>query len=436
MTTSAKREQPHPGESAAFFRKTTLPNGLRVVTSEMPHTRSVSISIFIGVGSRYEPSEQAGISHFIEHMVFKGTARRPNPRDISGTIESTGGVLNAGTDHEYTVYWCKVAQPHFRESLDLLFDMLRNSLLEPEGLEKERMVVIEELNMINDYPSYKVDALIDEMLWPNHPLGRDVGGTKESVSAIMRDMMLAHLQRYYNPANIVVSVAGSVAHEEVVEQVEALSGAWPAANNDAWTPFTHTQEKSQFQLEYRKTEQAHLSIAVPAVASEHPSRYAVDLMSVILGEGMSSRLFVEVREAKGLAYDVHSGVTHFQDCGAFVINAGVDPKRVYDAVQTILEQVAIIRDGVPDEELGMAKRLSTGRMLLRMEDTRAVSNWMGNQELLQGRILGMDQVVERINHVTSEQMRDVASRLLTTEKLNMALVGPCRGQRRLERLLR
>ncbi len=436
MTTSAKREQLHPGESAAFFRKTTLPNGLRVVTSEMPHTRSVSISVFIGVGSRYEPSEQAGISHFIEHMVFKGTTRRPNPRDISGTIEGTGGVLNAGTDHEYTVYWCKVAQPHFRESLDLLFDMLRNSLLEPAGLEKERMVVIEELNMINDYPSYKVDALIDEMLWPNHPLGRDVGGTKESVSAITRDMMLAHLQRYYNPANIVLSVAGGVAHEEVVGQVQALCEAWPSANGHAWTPFTHTQEKSQLQLEYRKTEQAHLSIAVPAVASEHPNRYAVDLMSVILGEGMSSRLFVEVREARGLAYDVHSGVTHFQDCGAFVINAGVDPKRVYDAVQTILEQVAIIRDGVPDEELDMAKRLSTGRMLLRMEDTRAVSNWMGNQELLQGRILGMDEVVERIKGVTSEQMRDVASRLLTTEKLNMALVGPCRGQRRLERLLR
>jgi predicted Zn-dependent peptidase len=422
--------------SRSLFQKTTLPNGLRVVTCEMPHTRSVSIGVFIGVGSRYEPDAQAGISHFIEHMVFKGTRRRSDPMEISATIEGTGGVLNASTEQEMTVYWCKVAQPHFGESLDLLVDMLRNSLFEPESIERERMVVIEELSMINDYPNSKVDVMIDELLWPNHPLGRDIGGTKESVSGITREMMLGHVAHYYAPPNIVVSVAGSVPHHEVVAKVEALCQGWPSGERHVWTPATFAQSAPQFRLEYRNTEEAHLSIAVPGVSLLHPDRYALDMLSVILGEGMSSRLFVEVRERQGLAYDIHSGVTHFQDCGAFVVNAGVDPRRLYDAVETILTQVGGVKDGVPEEELDRAKRLSVGRLLLRMEDTRVVSHWMGTQELLLGRVLDMEEVVEKVRSVTSQDIRKVANELLVTEKLNMAIVGPCRGQRRLERLLR
>ncbi len=418
------------------FQKTTLDNGLRVVTSEMPHTRSVGISVMVGVGSRYEPAELAGISHFIEHLVFKGTRRRPGPNEISSTIEGTGGVLNAATEHELTVYWCKVAQPHFEESLDLLIDMLRNSLFDPAEIEKERMVIIEELNMINDYPNYKVDALIDEMLWPNHPLGRDVGGTHESVTNISRDAMLAYMAQYYTPSNIIVSVAGNVRHREVVDLVDTLCRNWEPTTPTMWVPVTHVQSAPQFRGEYRKTEQAHLSIALHGLPVMHPDRYALDMLSVILGEGMSSRLFLEVREKQGLAYDVHSGVTHFLDCGAFVINAGVDPKRVNQAAQTILDQLGRIREGVPEEELEKAKRLATGRLLLRMEDTRAVSGWMGNQELLLGQVFDMDETVKWVTRVTPDDVRRVASSLLVTEKLNMAVVGPCRGHRRLEQLLK
>ena len=423
-------------DSLSTFQKTTLSNGLRIVTSEMSHTRSVSINIYIGVGSRYETPEQAGISHFIEHMVFKGTERRPTPFEISSTIEGTGGVINAGTEHELTVYWVKVAQTHFEESLDLLMDMLRNSLYEQEGIEKERMVVIEELSMINDYPGYKADALIDEMLWPEHPLGRDIGGTKESVTAISREMMLDYMARYYTPSNIVISVAGSVSHEDVVQQVETLCDGWPTFDPEGWSPFTHVQSEAQLSLEYRKTEQAHLCFAFPGVSLQHADRYALDILSVILGEGMSSRLFVEVREKEGLAYDVHSGVTHFQDCGAFVVTAGVDPSRVYSAVEKILAQVSGLRDAVPEDELEKAKRLISGRLLLRMEDTRAVSGWIGNQEMLLGRILNLEDVVERVNSVTTEELRRVAGDILVADKLNMAVVGPCRGKLRLQRLLK
>ncbi len=342
----------HAVSYANPFQKTTLPNGLRVTTCEMPLTRSVSVNVYVGVGSRYESDERAGVSHFIEHMLFKGTERRPTPVEISSTIEGTGGMINAGTEHELTVYWCKVAQPHFEESLDVLMDILRNSLFESESIEKERQVVFEELNMINDYPTYRADSLIDEMMWPEHALGREIGGTKQSVGEITREMMLEHLGEYYTPGNVVVSVAGNVRHEDVVRQVGELSADWPTAQARGWSPVTHTQQAPQVRLEYRRTEQTHLCIGLPGFSIVDPDRYALDVLSIILGEGMSSRLFVEVREKGGLAYDVHSGVSHFLDCGAFVVTAGVDPSRVYEAVELILAEVGGLRDSVTEDELG------------------------------------------------------------------------------------
>ena len=419
-----------------MFQKSKLDNGLRVVTGEMPHTRSVSMCVFVGVGSRYEADEQAGLSHYLEHMLFKGTQMRPEPQQISEAIESVGGIINAATEHELTVYWCKVAQPYFEDSLALLFDMLRNSLYEPDSIEKERQVIFEELAMINDYPGYKVEALIDEMLYPGHPLGRDIGGSRESVGGITREMMLDFVSAYYSPDNIVVSVAGNVSHDDVVAQVERLSAGWQPGTRGEWTEFSGVQCEPQSHVEYRKTEQAHLSVALPGVSLTHPQRYALDLMSVALGEGMSSRLFVEVREKRGLAYDVHSDVSHFSDTGALIVSAGVDPKRVYDAVQTILEQVSILRDGVPEDELEKVKRLSAGRLMLRMEDTRAVAIWMGQSEMLLGKIADVDDVIEQVNAVTTDEILQLANEVLLTERLNIAVVGPCRGHKRIERMLR
>ena len=428
-----------------MFQKSTLDSGMRVVTSEMPHTRSVSMCVVVGVGSRYESDEEAGLSHFLEHMVFKGTAMRPEPQQISAAIEGVGGVINAATEHELTVYWCKVAQPYFEESLALLFDILRNSQYEPDDIEKERHVIFEELGMINDYPTYKVEALIDEMLWPGHPLGRDIGGTRESVGGITREMILKFVSAYYTPDNMVVSVAGNLSHDDVVAQVERLSEGWEPGGHfktgergaiKEWMPYSGAQFEPQSKVEYRRTEQAHMSIALPGVSLMHPKRYALDLLSVALGEGMSSRLFVEVREKRGLAYDVHSEVSHFTDTGAMVVSAGVDPKRVYDAVQTILEQVGALREGLPEEELEKAKRLSAGRLMLRMEDTRAVASWMGQSEMLLGEIAHVDDVIKQVNAVTTDDVLRLANDVLVSERLNIAVVGPCRGHRRIERMLR
>lgn len=419
-----------------MFQKSTLDNGLRVVTSEMPHTRSVTMCVSVGVGSRYESDEEAGLSHFLEHILFKGTKSRPEPQEISAAIEGVGGIINAVTEHEVTVYWCKVAQPFFEDSLALLFDLLRNSLCEPESVEKERQVIFEELGMINDYPGYKVEALIDEMLWPGHPLGRDIGGTRESVGGITRDMILDFIAKYYTPDNIVVSVAGNVSHDAVAAHVERLSEGWEVGGRNEWLPYRGKQCEPQSRVEYRKTEQAHMSVALPGVSLKDPNRFALDLLSVALGEGMSSRLFVEVREKRGLAYDVHSEVSHFTDTGAIVVSAGVDPKRVYDAVQTILEQVGGIREGLPEDELEKAKRLSAGRMMLRMEDTRAVASWMGHSEMLLGEIADVDDVIEQVNAVTTDDVLNLANDLLVSERLNIAVVGPCRGHKRIERMLK
>jgi predicted Zn-dependent peptidase len=314
--------------------------------------------------------------------------------------------------------------------------MLRNSVFEPESIEKERLVVIEELNMVNDYPNYKVDAIIDEMLWPDHALGKDVGGSKESVNGITRKMMMDFIDEHYSPSNIVISVAGSITHDEVVDCVQSSSHGWEKTKSSSWAPYNGAQTESHSRLEYRKTEQAHMCIGLPGISLTHPDRYAMDLLSVILGEGMSSRLFVEVREKRALAYDVHSGTSHFLDTGAFVVNAGVDPKRVYDAVETILEQIGSLCEDIPEEELAKAQSLSAGRLQLRMEDTRVVASWAGSQELLVNEIQDLEDVISRIDAITTDDLRRVANEYLVTDMLNMAVVGPCRGYRRLEKMLK
>ena len=418
-----------------MYQKTQLDNGLRIVTSTMAHTRSVSLCVFIGAGSRYEPSERAGISHFIEHLCFKGTRRRPTSRQISEAIEGVGGILNGGTDRELTVYWIKVARDHFDQSLDLLIDILRSSTFDPKEVEKERLVLLEELNMINDYPGHRAEAMIDELLWPDNPLGRDVGGTRESVKNIARKQMLDYMGHQYIPSNIVVSVAGNIEHGEVVEKATPLITDWPTSTSLTWYTAKDSQGSPQFRLERRKTDQAHLCIAFHGLSADHTDRYALDLLNTILGEGMSSRLFLEVREKQGLAYDVHSSVDHFLDCGSLTVYAGVDPKRAPRAIETILAELGRVKDGIPEEEMGKARELLKGRLLLRMEDTRAVSGWMGTQELLRGSILSVDEVVSRLEKVTLEDVQRVARQLLTTEHLNLSIVGPYRSERQFQNLL-
>jgi len=420
-----------------MYQKTVLDNGLRIVTSEMPHTRSVCISIFIGAGSRYELPEQAGLSHFVEHLCFKGTEKRPTSKEISEAIDSVGGVLNGGTDKELTVYWVKVAWPHYPVALDLLVDMLRHSKFDPVEMENERKVIIEELNMSMDSPQSRVDTLIDEVMWPDQALGRDVAGTKDTVSAINRRMILDHMSRLYVPANSVISVAGDISHDEVVDSIVKAFGDWPVGVAADWFPAEDSQDAPRLKLEPRKTEQVNLCLAVRGLSNKHPDRFILDLLNMVLGEGMSSRLFLDLREQKGLAYDIHSHVSYFRDSGSLAIYAGVDPGKIELTTEAILQELIRLKDDqIPEVELTKAKEMGKGRLMLRMEDTRSVSGWMGGQELLTDHILTVDEIVSIVDAITPSDIQRVARELFLTGKLNLALVGPVRSKRRLDKLLK
>jgi len=419
-----------------LYQKTTLDNGLRVITVTMPHTRSVSICIFIGVGSRYEAEAEAGVSHFIEHLLFKGTSKRTTARAISEAIEGVGGILNGGTDKELTLYWCKVAQPHFELALDVLADMLLHSKFDPQDIEKERQVIIEEINMSKDSPAQRVDMLIDGLLWPKHPLGRDIAGNKESVAAITRDMMLDYRQGQYLPNNTVVTIAGNIQHQQMVTAVSQALGNWTNQRERSGYPAYKEQPAQRLHVETKDTEQAHLCLALPGLSLFHPKRFTLDLLNVILGGGMGSRLFTEIRDKLGLAYSIHSYVEHFLDSGSVTVSAGVEPKNLLTVIKAILEQLSLLRETVPESELSKAKELSKGRLLLRMEDSRNVAGWVGGQEVLTERILSVDQVVSIIDAITADELKQLAQELLVGSRLRLAVVGRVAEDEPLEELLK
>ena len=419
-----------------MHQRVVLDNGLRILTSFLPQTRSVSMAVLIGAGSRYESDELAGVSHFLEHLPFKGTRQWPTAKEVSEVVEGVGGILNASTDREMTVYWCKVASLHFQQSLNVLTEMVLHPLLDPKEIEKERLVVVEELRMSKDHPNYRVDALIDEALWPDQPMGRDVGGSQESVMALKRQQIETYKEHQYGPANAVVTVAGNISNEEVVTSLEEIFRDWQPSESLPILPVQGTNGGPHVRIEQRKTEQAHVCIGLPGLAIDHPLRYALTMMNVILGEGMSSRLFLELRENRGLVYDIHSSVSYFHDCGSLVTYCGVEPKNCFQAIETILDQLGQLRDGVPQKELNKAKELSKGRLLLRMEDSRSVAMWMGGQEMLTGQVRTVDDVVSLIDAVTTEDVKNVAQELIKEEKLNLAVVGPYRSEGRFRKLLK
>jgi len=419
-----------------LYQKTTLDNGLRLITASMPHTRSVTIGFFIGAGSRYEAEAQAGISHFIEHLCFKGTLKRPTAREISTAIEGVGGILNGGTDKELTVYGCKVAQPCFHLALDVLVDMLLDSKFDPAEIEKERQVIIEEIHMGNDSPPQRVAMLIDELLWPEHPLGRDIAGSKETVGTINRDMLLGYLAGQYQPSNTVVTIAGDIQHQEMVTAINQTLGNWTNQQPHPGYSAYKEQPVQRLRVETRDTEQVQLCLALLGLSLLHPRRFQLDLLNVILGAGMSSRLFTEIRDKLGLAYSINSYVDHLLDTGSVTIAAGVETKNLQVAIKAILEELSQLKEIIPESELAKAKEFSKGRLLLRMEDSRSVAGWVGGQEILTGRILSVDEVISIIDAITTEELQQLAQELLVGDQLRLAVVGPVQHDEPLEELLK
>jgi predicted Zn-dependent peptidase len=347
-----------------------------------------------------------------------------------------GGILNAATDRELTLYWCKVTPHHLRLALDVLADILLNSKLDPEEIERERHVIFEEIHAVKDSPYQQVGLLVDGLLWPDHPLGRDVAGDVESVSAMTREMIAGFLADRYLPANAVVAIAGDIQHEETINAVNETFGNWRGRRDFPGYLAYEKKANPRLRIENRDTEQTHLCLALPGLPLQHPNRYTLDLLNTILGEGMSSRLFVEIRDRLGLAYSIHSYTEHLCDTGAVVVSAGVEHEKLAVAIRAVLEQFVLLHKPVPESELTKAKELSKGRLLLRMEDSRSVAGWGGGQEVLTNKILSVDEVVSIIDAITAEQVAEVAQELFVEEELRLAIVGPTQDNNELEGLLR
>lgn len=410
-----------------FYQKTTLPGGLRVITEEIPHVRSASIGVWVGAGSCWETEQTMGISHLIEHMLFKGTATR-TAKQIAQAIDGRGGNLNAFTSKEHTCYYAKVLDEHLPIAVDVLADMVQHSLLEPGDIEKEKGVIVEEIKMYEDVPDDLVHDLFSTAMWRNHFLGRPIVGTVETVQAFTRESILDYFRQTYVPGNIVVAAAGHVRHDQVVEEVaRAFSGLLPTPTvaTVAWPPGPADVGASRALLRLKDTEQTHLVVGVKGLHQDHEAIYALHLLNTVLGGGTSSRLFQEIREERGLAYSVYTYQSTFRDTGSFAVYAGTSPAAAREVLDLVLQGMRTAgRHGISAEELLEAKEQLKGQIMLGLESTSGRMTRLGRGELMLGRVLSPDEIIRNIDGVTREQVHELSRRLLLEEALVLSAVGP------------
>lgn len=406
------------------YRFTRLKNGLRVATAEMPHMQSASIGIWAGVGGRYESQAVSGISHFIEHLLFKGTKRR-NARKISEAVEGIGGYLNAFTTEDHTCYYAKACASHLPRLCDVLTDMYLNSQFDPTEIEREREVIREEIRMYRDNPAQHVQELLSQTMWPEHPLGRPLTGTLESISKLKRPQLMGFMRENYNGRTTIVTVAGKVSHDDVVAQLEPLLGRLPSGSIPRYSRFRVPKGKSRISLYTQDTEQTHLAMGFYAFGRLDERRFALKLLSVILGENMSSRLFQKLREKYGFCYSVQSGMVTLADAGLVNISAGLDTSKLEKAMRLILQEVAAFCHKAPGRnELRKAQDYTIGQTLMGLESTTNQMMWLGESLLGHGKILDPSEIEEKIMAVTPEQVQDVACHCLNRARLGVAIVGP------------
>jgi len=423
------------------FRKKTLPNGLRVVTVPMPSSVSVTLTVWCKVGSRYEPEKVAGLSHFIEHIVFKGTKKRPTAREISTAVDAIGGEFNAGTSKEWTNFYIRASKNHLETAFDVLSDMIINPLIDLAEIERERGVIVEEMAMYEDTPIMNIADVFEEKIFEGNTLARDTIGSEKTVRSLKRSDFLQYRERYYYPHNMVITVAGGVTEKEVIKLTEKYFQKLPAKDRQVKLPsrFTSRQAKPQIKLKSKKIEQAHIILGFRGNPLGHKDRFAESVLGTILGRGMSSRLFIEVRERRGLAYSVRTDSEHYTDAGYISTYAGVDIKKAEEAIKVILSEHYKLLDTnalVTLEELKKAKEYIKGHVALNFENTSAVNQFFGEQELLLGKVETPEEVFKRIDKVTIDELLAVAKKLFKKEKLNLAIIGPYNKPDQFERLMK
>ncbi|KKR32753.1 MAG: Peptidase M16 domain protein [Candidatus Gottesmanbacteria bacterium GW2011_GWC2_39_8] len=430
-----------------IYHKSTLSNGLRVLSVPMEGFKSVTLLFLVGTGSRYENRKNNGISHFLEHMVYKGTKNRPNYMDILAEIEGMGGAWNAFTSKDHTGFYIKAANTHTEQLFDILSDVLLNPLLKEEEIEKEKGVIVEEINMYEDTPMHKVAEVFDSLFFGDIPLGWDIAGTPELVRSFNRQTFTDYLDQHYAPSNMVVVAAGGVSEAsktqsfkdvKISDLAEKYLGKWEARDFHKTENIKHEQSGPRVKIKYKKTEQAHMVLGVPAYPLNSPEKYNLAMLSTVLGGGASSRLFDEVREKRGLAYYVRSAEEEYVDVGQFAVQAGVVINKTEEAVKVMLNELYLLANGtrkLEQTELTKAKELLKGHFILSLEDSKNVAGMYGTDELLEGKVRTDDEILAKIDAVTAEDVVRVARDLFKPEKLNLAIIGPFEDEEKLRKLL-
>lgn len=418
-------------------QKQTLKNGLRLITAPMP-VESVTAMILVGAGSRYETSKIKGISHFLEHMAFKGTFKRPSARVLSSLIDGIGGYFNAATSKEETLFYIKSASKHLPLVIDVLADIVLNPKLVLAEIKKEKGVITEEINMQEDVPMSQVADCFERLLYSGSSLGWDVIGEKETIKAISRKDFLGYREQFYFPQNMILVIAGGFDQAQVEQLVGDFLGGVKTKGSRPTPKEMFFQNKPQIFLKTKKTDQTHLILGVRGNPLGHPDRYAEAILATILGGSMSSRLFLEVREKRGLAYYIRTDVEHHRDNGYLATAAGVDTRRVKEAIKIILQEYQkIVKDSkINQKELEKVKDFVKGRLVLELEDSRNVASLYGSQELLEGRIRTPEAIMAGVDQVSMSDIARVAREFFANERLNLALIGPDQNEAKLKKILR
>jgi predicted Zn-dependent peptidase len=419
-----------------MFERTALPKGPRVISARLPGARSVSIAAYVLAGSRLESTEQAGVAHFMEHITFKGTAGYPSTRAISEAIEGVGGSFNAATDRESTIYWVRVPHRETARAMDVVGELIVRPVLASTEIDSERQVIVEEIRSYLDDPAEYCQILFQQAIFGDGALGREICGDEDGIRVLPEATIRDFWAATYRPANVVVAVAGDLDHAAAVAEVDRAFGTGNGVV-PGFAPAPALPAGQRYLLGHRDASQAHIAVGIPSLRRDHPDGWTLGVLNTVLGDGMSSRLFLSVREEKGLAYDVGSGIADYADAGVLGVSAGVDPDHLEPALAAILDELARIRDElVPAEELAKAKAYLSGGLELRMEETRHLASWVGGQEALHDRVLTLDEALEAVEAVSAEDVQRVAGDLIRDDALRLAVVAPPRRGTTLDRHLR
>lgn len=407
-----------------IYNQTQLDNGLTVVTGRMPGAVSCGAGIYVGVGGRYENRKNSGVSHFLEHLLFKGTRKR-SYKKIKEDIEGVGGSFNGFTAEEFTCYFVKVLSKHLETGVDVLCDMMRNALLKAEDIERERTVILEEIKMYLDMPAQYVHEVLTRTLWPDQPLGMNLAGTRESVSGLKRRGIVAHKERYYHPKNMVVSVCGDVSHETVLDWIQDRMNYRVRRSPARYKSVGNGQSTPRTACVQQKTEQSHIALGFRSYARRDPRRYAQDLLNIITGANMSSRLFNEIREKRGLAYEVRSATSRYSDTGAFVVSAGCEPAKTGQTIRVILKELKkLSTGGVEARELERAKEYFRGQFELALEDTADHMLWLGERAISGEGLPDAKKILNAITALSADDIHRAAREIFQDKRMNLALVSP------------